>query len=145
MIGSLRRWAASILALLSMSHAAPGIASQSSIFGEWWTPGFNARVWLEPCSDKLCGTIVWTWDEAPKDIAESRPLVGLPIIVDMRPDGAASWNAGRIYNPEDGRHYAGSVTLKSEHNLLIEGCVLFICKSQVWRRFDGQRCPAAAK
>jgi uncharacterized protein (DUF2147 family) len=138
------RWAMLCLALLVPLLATPGLAAPG-VYGEWWTPGFNARVRLEPCGDKLCGTIVWVWDESPKDIADSRPLVGLPIIVDMRPDGAARWNAGRIYNPEDGRHYAGSITLRSAHNLLVEGCVLFICKSQVWRRADEQRCPPAAR
>ena len=144
MIRGLYRWITFASALLSMSAAASGVDSQS-VFGEWWTPGFNARVRLEPCSDKLCGTIVWVWDESPKDIAEPRPLVGLPIIVDMRPDGASRWSAGRIYNPEDGRNYAGSLTLKSAHNLLVEGCVLFICKSQVWRRVQEQRCPPVAR
>lgn len=144
MIGRLYRRITFALALISITIGAPAAASPG-VHGEWWTPGFNARVRLEACGDKLCGTIVWVWDEIPKDIAESRPLVGLPIIVDMRPDGAARWNAGRIYNPEDGRHYAGSITLRSTHNLLVEGCVLFICKSQVWRRADGQRCPPVAR
>jgi uncharacterized protein (DUF2147 family) len=144
MIRSLGRWTAFALALMSIPTAVPATPSQG-VFGEWWTPGFNARVRVEPCGDKLCGTIVWTWDESPKDIADPRPLVGLPIIADMRPDGATRWNAGRIYNPEDGRHYAGSLTLRSANNLLVEGCVLFICKAQVWRRVEALRCPPVAR
>ena len=31
----------------------------ASLLDEWWTPGFNARVKLAVCDDKLCGTIVW--------------------------------------------------------------------------------------
>jgi hypothetical protein len=59
----------------------------------------------------------------------------------MRADGPMRWKGGRIYNPEDGRHYEASLTLKSANNLLVEGCVMFFCQSQVWRRADAARCP----
>ncbi|HEU0203398.1 MAG TPA: DUF2147 domain-containing protein [Burkholderiaceae bacterium] len=68
--------------------------------------------------------------------------VGRQIIAGMRAAGTARWEGGRIYDPEDGRHYDASITLKSPDNLLVEGCVLFVCKSQVWRQRRPDPCGA---
>jgi uncharacterized protein (DUF2147 family) len=113
----------------------------SQLLGEWWTPGFNARVRIEPCGDFVCGHIVWAWDEQPKDIADKRPLAGRKVIEGMRSDGGVRWAGGRLYNPEDGRDYKGSLQLQSPSRLFVEGCVLMLCRQQVWRRVDMARCP----
>lgn len=131
------------LAVAMPAAADPG----ATIFDEWWTPGFNARVRIDACPgqpERVCGTIVWVWDEQPADIVDREPLVGRRIVRAMRADAPARWSGGRIYNPEDGRDYEASLVLKSPNNLLVEGCVLFICRSQVWRRADNRRCPAVA-
>jgi uncharacterized protein (DUF2147 family) len=92
----------------SPSHAQPAAqGGPATLLGEWWTPGFNARVRIEPCGDAVCGHIVWAWDETPKDIADKRPLVGRKVIEGMRPDGGNRWHGGRLYNPEDGQGYKG--------------------------------------
>jgi uncharacterized protein (DUF2147 family) len=135
-------WAAFVLVLSAFAQSADGAPG---IFDEWWTPGFNARVRLEPCAEHLCGTIVWVWNERPTDIADTRPLVGRRILVDMRAQGQGRWDSGRIYNPEDGRHYDASLTLAAPNNLVVEGCALFFCKSQVWRRADRAACPPVAR
>jgi uncharacterized protein (DUF2147 family) len=51
------------------------------------------------------------------------------------------WRSGRLYNPEDGRDYKGSLHLQSPNRLVVDGCVLFLCRTQVWRRADLSRCP----
>ena len=88
---------------------------------------------------------VWShrlaWDEAPKDIVDKSPLVGRKVIEGMRAEDAARWSGGRLYNPEDGRDYKGSLHLESPTRLVVDGCVLFVCKQQVWRRVDAGRCP----
>lgn len=124
--------------VLSAAQPAP------ELFGEWWTPGFGARVRIEPCGDAVCGRIVWAWDTAP-DIADKSPLVGRQVVELMRPQAGGRWGGGRLYNPEDGRHYQGSLHLRSAENLLVEGCVLMICRKQVWRRVDDSRCPPAGR
>ena len=120
---------------------------------EWWTPGFNARVKLAACDDKLCGTIVWAWDDQPTGAADKRPLVGQRIISGMKlepkqgdkngdktPDKTLSY-AGTIYNPEDGNTYKATMRLKTPNTLVVAGCVLFICQEQIWRRHDSLRSP----
>lgn len=123
---------------------------------EWWTPGFAARVKLAPCEGhtqekadgRLCGMILWAWDDTPSGASDKRPLVGQRIISGMRPDKTSgdktSVYAGNIYNPEDGQTYKATMRLKGPNTLLVEGCVLFICREQVWRRFDSLRVPPVA-
>ena len=137
-------WAATLATTILQAQPA-GPDKDGALLGDWWTPGFNARVRIEPCGDAVCGRIVWAWDESPKDIVDRSPLVGRKVIEGMRWEGASRWNGGRLYNPEDGRDYKGLLNLQSPTRLSVEGCVLFICKQQIWRRADMNRCPPVAR
>ena len=155
----LLRLALTVAAGLAAAHAhaqaqaqaqaqAPAQAAEakkpSALFGEWWTPGFGARVRIEPCGDAVCGRIVWTWDDAPHDIVDKAPLAGRKVIDAMHSEDATHWRGGRLYNPEDGRDYKGGLHLQSPNRLVVDGCVLFVCKQQVWRRADPANCPPVA-
>jgi uncharacterized protein (DUF2147 family) len=131
-----------VMALWLVSGAAwaAGEAAATSPVGEWWTPGFGARVRIEPCGDALCGRIVWVWDEAAA-AADKAPLVGREVVARMRPQGGLRWAEGRLHDPEAGRDYSGSLHLASPGRLVLEGCVLVVCRQQVWRRVDSARCP----
>ena len=134
-------------ALLGVTLALAGAASaqpQGGIVGEWWTPGFNARVRIEPCGDAVCGRIVWLWDETPKGIADKNPLLGRLVIDRMQAAEPGVWRGGRLYNPEDGRDYKGSLALPTPDRLVVDGCVLIFCQTQVWRLADPGRCPPVA-
>jgi uncharacterized protein (DUF2147 family) len=125
--------------------ALPAMAEQG-VLGRWATPGVSAVVELAPCAgaSTLCGTIRWLWDPLdargqPRLDAEntdarlrSRPLLGLAILSGLKP-APEGW-AGQIYNPEDGQTYRATMRRHGADGLLIEGCVLFICRKQVWRR-----------
>ena len=155
-IATLAFWLA---ALLAPAHA-------QSLQDEWWTPGFSARVKLAPCvdknadknadksgdkaDDKLCGNIVWAWDDQPIGAADKRPLVGQRIIIGMKADKPNADKApaeknksysGDIYNPQDGHTYKATMRLKSANTLVVAGCVLFICREQIWRRHDSLKSP----
>ena len=80
--------------------------------------------------DGLCGTIVWVRDQQRRASSTNGPLIGQRIIIDMKPVGTMRWSAGRIYKPEDGRHYAGSLRLRSANTFAVEGRALFICMVQ---------------
>ncbi len=120
--------------------AVPAAAAGTEVHGEWWTPGFAARVRIEDCAGALCGRIVWLWDEAAR-AADGRPLVGRQVIDAMRADAPARWSGGQLHNPEDGRSYSGTLLLEAPHRLVVRGCIAFLCRSQVWRRFDAARSP----
>ena len=140
-----RAYVFTMAACVGLANAQPVPATAATtINGDWWTPGFNARVRIAPCGDALCGHIGWVWDGTPKDIADKSPLVGRKVSEGMVPESPARWSSGRLYNPEDGRDYKGSLMLAATNRLLVDDCVRFICKSQVWRRADSERCPPVA-
>lgn len=135
---------AALLALL-LTGSAFAAEAHRDVQGEWWTPGFNARVRIEACGeDAVCGHIVWLWDDKPQGIADKTPLLGKPVIERMRAGEPGHWSGGRLYNPEDGRDYKGTLQLRSASTLVVSGCVLFICQAQVWRRAELARCPPVA-
>ena len=129
---------AALLPLLLAGSSCAAAEPARDLQGEWWTPGFNARVRIEACGeDTVCGRIVWLWNERPEGIADKTPLLGKPVIERMRAGEAGHWSGGRLYNPEDGRDYKGTLQLRSPSTLVVSGCVLFICQTQNWTRFKG--------
>jgi uncharacterized protein (DUF2147 family) len=133
-----------LLLCLLAGVIAPSVQAQPDVVGEWWTPGFNARVRITPCGGAVCGKIVWLWDDTPKQIADKAPLIGRTVIDRMVAADGQRWHGGRLYNPEDGRDYKGSLHLQSPTRLVVDGCVLFVCQTQVWRRVEPERCPPVA-
>jgi uncharacterized protein (DUF2147 family) len=135
-----------LAALLLLAATQPAMA-EDGVFGRWATPGVNAIVQLAPCGGgaTLCGTIRWLWDGVddkgrPRLDAQnadasqrSRPLLGLAILSDLKTTKAGVWE-GRIYNPEDGQTYRATLSRRSPDTLIVEGCVLFVCQKQVWRK-----------
>lgn len=121
--------------------------ADDGVLGRWATPGVAAIVDLAPCAgaSTLCGTVRWLWDAVdekgrPRLDAQNadaglrtRPLLGLSILSGLTPAPGGGW-AGRIYNPEDGQTYRATVRRNGADALLVEGCVLFICQKQVWRK-----------
>jgi uncharacterized protein (DUF2147 family) len=117
------------------------------VSGRWLTPGVSAVVELGRCegASNLCGTIRWLWDGVDEKgrprldshnadaSLRSRPLVGLSILSGLSPAADGGWS-GHIYNPEDGETYRAKMRRVGADTLVIEGCVLFVCKKQVWRK-----------
>lgn len=144
--------AASAALLLALSLATLPATGQDALNGEWITPGCNARVRIHPCKgapDAVCGTITWLWEPVDRSgqpvrdtnngeaALRARPLEGLEILSGFRKAEAGRWSGGSIYNPEDGRQYSASLRLRSGEVLELQGCVLFICRQQIWRRRMG--------
>jgi uncharacterized protein (DUF2147 family) len=64
----------------------------------------------------------------------SRRLKGLDIFHGFR-GGPDVWTDGRIYNPDDGRTYRGTLRLIAPDRVKVTGCLIFpLCGSQTWRR-----------
>ena len=138
--------------LLVASAFCRAVAAEPSPVGEWSTEGDKARVRIEPCAagaGELCGVITWSY--RPPDAAagplvdinnqdpklRSRPILGLPLMQGFRPAGANAWDGGTIYDPEGGKTYKSKMRLQGPDTLEVDGCVLFFCQSQTWRRHQG--------
>ena len=116
--------------------------------GTWLTEEGKATVRIAACGPALCGTIVSLKEandpdtgkpKTDKNNAEAglrnRPMVGVPIVLGMKPSGTASKWSGQVYNAEDGKTYSGNLTLQDANTIKLEGCVMsFICKAATWTR-----------
>lgn len=117
------------LAALSML-AGVGAATAQEVTGVWQRDTGASRVRFSKCGEALCGTISWLREQS------GPAKVGQRIFYDMKPNGANTWS-GSAFNPEDGKTYAGSMTL-SGGTLTTAGCVMggLICRSVKWTRMD---------
>jgi uncharacterized protein (DUF2147 family) len=115
-------------------------ASADDILGEWTTQSGKARVLIYRCnSDQYCGKVVWLREAAygpddpeagqpirdrwnPDPEKRARALQGLDVLLGFRFDGRR-WDAGRIYNPEEGRTYSCVLELESPARLKVRGYV----------------------
>jgi uncharacterized protein (DUF2147 family) len=126
-----------------------GTASAADAIGTWYTGDKEGQVRIVNCGGALCGTLIWL--KEPNDPAtgrpktdknnadankQSRPLLGVPIVLGMKPSGPGQWT-GDVYNASDGKTYSGSFTLTGPNSADLKGCVLSVfCKSQTWTRVN---------
>jgi uncharacterized protein (DUF2147 family) len=127
------------------SIATPARAADP--LGTWFTADKDSQVRITNCGGALCGNLSWL--KEPNDPAtgqpkkdknnadagkQGRPLIGVPIVLGMKPAGADQW-AGNVYNASDGKTYTGSFTMTGADSAELKGCVASIfCKTQVWTR-----------
>lgn len=131
-------------ALLGVSF---GTCLAADPLGTWHTEEGKATVRIAACGPALCGTIIALKEAADPDgkpktdknngdtSLRSRPLIGVQIVLAMKPSGTANKWSGQVYNAEDGKTYSGSLTLQDANTIKLEGCVIAIlCKSAIWTR-----------
>jgi uncharacterized protein (DUF2147 family) len=140
-------------ALVAALAVALGIVSIAQAFaadpiGTWLTGDKKGKVKIVNCGGAICGTLTWLaepndpatnkpkTDQNNKDASkQGRPLIGVPIVLGMRPSGGDAWQ-GQVYNAEDGNTYSGSFTMNGANTAVLKGCVMggLICKGQTWTR-----------
>ena len=116
--------------------------------GTWFTEEQKSQVKIADCGAVLCGTIVSLKDpndpKTGKPVADDqnpdagkrgRPLIGVEIVIGMKPTGADKWS-GQVYNVSDGKTYSGNITMSGDNTLKLQGCAMggLLCKTQTWTR-----------
>jgi uncharacterized protein (DUF2147 family) len=98
---------------------AAAASDPNSPLGIWATEENKGNVRIEQCGDNLCGYSVNT---------------GAKILINMKPQGS-KWT-GRINDPDSGRNYDSTITLKSTSTLRVQGCAFggMFCGGQTWKR-----------
>jgi uncharacterized protein (DUF2147 family) len=134
-----------LLAALSGTSATEASTADNPT-GVWLTQAGDAKVAISRCGETICGRIVWLKvpidpatgkpqvdDKNPNPSLAKRPMIGLPLFVDMKPQGPSKWS-GRIYNADDGKLYASNVSLREPAKLSVEGCVGVLCGGETWTK-----------
>jgi uncharacterized protein (DUF2147 family) len=137
--------AISAVVLASIS-AVPAFAADP--LGTWLTGDKKGKVKIVNCGGAICGSLAWMQEPTDPEThqpktdkhnsdasKQGRPLIGIPIVLSMKPNGADVWQ-GQVYNAEDGGTYTGSFTMTGANTAELKGCVMggLICKSQTWTR-----------
>jgi len=135
------------LAAAGIALSLSGPARAADPLGTWYTGEKESQVRITNCGGALCGSLTWLkepndpatgrpkTDKNNADVAkQSRPLLGVPIVLGMKPSGAPDQWSGQVYNASDGKTYSGSFTMTGPDTAELKGCVMIICKSQTWTR-----------
>jgi uncharacterized protein (DUF2147 family) len=101
------------------NEVAPAPAAPTTPVGIWSTEENKGRVRVEPCGDNLCGYAVNS---------------GEKILINMKPSDS-KWT-GRIHDPDSGRNYDSTITMKGPNALRVQGCAFggMFCGGQTWSR-----------
>ena len=67
------------------------------------------------------------------EFSSSRSVIGLQVLTGFKQDSGA-WTGGRIYDPEEGKSYTGSIELQSNGTLKLTACLSILCQSEFWKR-----------
>ncbi|HEV2542980.1 MAG TPA: DUF2147 domain-containing protein [Methylobacterium sp.] len=125
--------------LLLLTSGGSALAQKApDLSGLWQTETAGSTVRIARCGSGYCGTIAATAGtgvdaQNPDPALRTRKLVGVQIMQAGTPSGAGF--EGSLYNPNDGKTYAGSITPKGPDTVEVAGCVLSVlCKRQTWRR-----------
>jgi uncharacterized protein (DUF2147 family) len=143
-----KTWSRSALLAGATAAMMASAAFAADPKGEWLTEDHEARIRIHQCGGALCGSIAALREpmdpatRRPKTDAHNhnprlrgRPLIGVQIVVGMRPDAPGKW-VGHVYNPDDGGLYPATLTLRNARTLRVEGCMLpgALCSGQTWVR-----------
>jgi uncharacterized protein (DUF2147 family) len=122
---------------------AAALAGQGDVAGLWKTPTKNGVVEISHCGGSICGRLVTSdglkanpglKDARNRDSSlRNRPLKGLMMLSGFK-GGPRDWKGGKIYNPDDGGTYTSNVSLAAPDELKVQGCILVLCKTQLWKR-----------
>jgi uncharacterized protein (DUF2147 family) len=120
----------------------PALAADPT--GDWKVADGVANIRVAECYGSMWGAVAWEQvpggrDQNNPDAAkQSRPTLGMPILIDMKKNSTADQWEGQVYNAKDGQFYKSTIKLTGPDQLEIQGCVLgFLCGGETWTRVAG--------
>src|ERR1700712_3378535 len=125
---------------------APGVTSALAAdpSGDWKVADGVANIRVAECNGSMWGAVSWEKTPGGRDSnnpdasKQSRPTLGMPILIDMKKKpGVDQWE-GQVYNAKDGQSYSSTIRPVGTDQLEIKGCVLgFLCGGETWTRVAG--------
>jgi uncharacterized protein (DUF2147 family) len=121
---------------------APALALDPT--GDWKVADGVANIRVAECNGSMWGVVAWEQTPGGRDThnpdvsKQSRPTLGMPILIDMkRKAGLDQWE-GQVYNAKDGQTYSSTIKPVGPDQIEIQGCVLgFLCGGETWSRVAG--------
>ena len=104
-----------------------GVARAADPFGVWVRPSTGTQVHFYDCGGKLCGKIVAVKD--PRRKGE----IGTVIMRGAVKSSENKWQ-GALLNTDNGKTYAGVVTLEGPNALSLKGCIAVFCEGETWSK-----------
>src|SRR3954451_8832101 len=108
---------------------------------DWRVADGVANIRVAQCNGNMWGVVSWEKTPGGRDknnpdpALQSRPTLGMPILLAMKKKpGADAWE-GQVYNAKDGQTYSSTIKPVGADQLEIQGCVLgFLCGGETWTR-----------
>jgi uncharacterized protein (DUF2147 family) len=133
--------------LLVIAGVARGQTGSNDVVGVWQTHGDKpAKVQIYKNGDQYDGKIIFLQfpldngrpllDKNNSDAGkQTRPVLGLVILTGFKFD-TDEWTDGDIYDPEKGKTYSCTMTLKDKNTLKVRGYIgiSLIGRTEVWTR-----------
>ena len=109
--------------------------------GDWRVQDGVADIRVAECNGSMWGAVAWEKIPGGRDknnpdaSKQTRPTLGMPILIDMKKKpGVDQWE-GQVYNAKDGQSYSSTIKPAGSDQLEIQGCVLgFLCGGETWTR-----------
>jgi len=140
-----------LLAVIALGAFDAIAAQPAEIDGVWLSPKANMRVRIGPCGAALCGNLIWLKDSSdprtgealtdrnnPDPANRNRPLVGIQMVIGLKPGRAAGEWTGQVYSPNEGKTYDASFSMDGPNGLKVEICKLagLLCSTRAWTRVN---------
>src|SRR5215510_2908908 len=130
-----------ILAAGSGVGSGLGSALAADPTGDWRVADGVANIRVAQCNGNMWGVVSWEKTPGGRDsnnpdpAKQSRPTLGMPILIEMKKKaGVDAWE-GQVYNAKDGQLYSSTIKPVGADQLEIQGCVLgFLCGGETWTR-----------
>src|ERR1700710_46926 len=131
---------------LSAAFLAAGLAPvlAADPTGDWRVADGVANIRVAQCNRSMWGAVAWEKtpggrDKNNPDVSkQSRPTLGMPILIAMKKKPAVDQWEGQVYNAKDGQMYATTIKPVGSDQMEIQGCVLgFLCGGETWTRVSG--------
>jgi uncharacterized protein (DUF2147 family) len=147
---SIRRRITLVFAVGVLFGGSHSVAATASPVGLWYAEAGAAEVEIRPCSDGLCGRVVWLRspigydgcelgdDKNPDPVARGKTIIGLVVLHGLKQLDAEGrqWAGGTIYDPVSGRTYSCNARLDGDNRLFLRGFlgIQFLGRTTTWTR-----------
>lgn len=139
----------SIYTVISLSFLIPSqvMAATDDILGDWYNSSKESKIQIYKTGDKYFGKLVWLKEPTkngkikkdeknPDKLKQNIPILGLVILRDFKNISDTKWQAGKIYDPRNGKEYSSELTLKSSKTLDVRGYIgiSILGRSDTWTK-----------